>query len=195
MLLAEWLPSQVWYAGPPDPDLDRPVFFRFDDPAGEVGIETLFVRAENGPLLQVPLTYRAAPLEGYDRWLVGTTEHSVLGRRWVYDGCGDPVYADALANAIHTGGAQAEEMVDTDGVPIRRDPTMTVRGSGLSTTPWSVGSIVRVSDSDPTIIVTASVELTVIRNIDAAPGGGGEHLTGAWVGHAPVIVAYARPIG
>jgi len=34
----------------------------------------------------VPLTYRGAPLDGAEDALVGTTEHGVLGRRWVYDG-------------------------------------------------------------------------------------------------------------
>jgi hypothetical protein len=38
--------------------------YRFDDPAGEVGIETLLVRRGAGPVLQVPLTYRGAPLAG-----------------------------------------------------------------------------------------------------------------------------------
>ncbi|MGC4856177.1 maltokinase N-terminal cap-like domain-containing protein [Micromonospora sp. DT4] len=74
--------------------------YRFDDPAGEVGIETMLVAAADGPVHQVPLTYRAAPLDDVDEWLVGTTEHSALGRRWVYDGCADPVYAAAVQPAV-----------------------------------------------------------------------------------------------
>ena len=35
--------------------------------------------------LFVPLTYRGAPLAGGEADLVGTTEHSALGTRWVYD--------------------------------------------------------------------------------------------------------------
>ena len=35
--------------------------FRFDDPHGEVGIETFLVRAD-GEVVQVPLTYRSEPL-------------------------------------------------------------------------------------------------------------------------------------
>ncbi len=62
-----------------------------------MGVETLLVRVGEGPVLQVPLTYRGAPLPGGESALVGTMEHSVLGPRWVYDGTGDPVYVATLA--------------------------------------------------------------------------------------------------
>ena len=52
-LLTAWLPDRPWYRGAGDPV--RVTGFRFDDPDGEVGIETLLVRAGNGPLLQVPV--------------------------------------------------------------------------------------------------------------------------------------------
>ena len=81
----------------------------FDDPAGAVGIETMLVMAGSGPVYQVPLTYRDAALEHGDDWLVGIAEHSVLGRRWVYDACGDPVYAAVLTSAIFAGAGQAAE--------------------------------------------------------------------------------------
>src|SRR4051794_16111111 len=128
-LLTDWLPSRSWFpAGLP---LERVGSFRFDDPAGEVGGETLLVGTGDGTLLQVPLTYRNAPVDGLERHLVGTAEHSVLGRRWVYDGCADPVWAAALATAVLTGGTQAEELVETgDGDLAPRDPDVTVRGSG-----------------------------------------------------------------
>lgn len=114
-MLNGWLPARPWYRGPAAPDFQRVVSFRFDDPDGQVGVETLLVHADGGPILQVPLTYRGAPLDGLEPWLIGTSEHSVLGRRWVYDGCGDPVYVNALAQAIWTGGTQAEEFLDVDG--------------------------------------------------------------------------------
>ncbi|MDQ1651477.1 MAG: hypothetical protein QOI35_677, partial [Cryptosporangiaceae bacterium] len=87
-LLAAWLPGRRWFDGPAAA-IERVSSFRFDDPAGAVGIETILVRAGDRPVYQVPLTYRDAPLAGADRWLLGTTDHSVLGQRWVYDGCGD----------------------------------------------------------------------------------------------------------
>jgi hypothetical protein len=91
-LLAGWLPGRRWYREQSAADLVRVASYRFDDPAGVVGIETMLVMAGAGPIYQVPLTYRGAPLDGGDGWLLGTAEHSVLGRRWVYDACGDRLY-------------------------------------------------------------------------------------------------------
>jgi trehalose synthase-fused probable maltokinase len=99
-LLPVWMSRQRWYAAKGRlPALRKLWSWRLDDPAGQVGIETLVVVDESGPepvVYQVPLTYRAAPLEGGQAAFVGTTEHSVLGRRWVYDGPHDPVYAAQL---------------------------------------------------------------------------------------------------
>lgn len=188
-LLAGWLPGRSWFTGPAD--VERVAAYRFDDPAGEVGIETFLVRAGDGPVFQVPLTYRAAPLDGGDAWLIDTTEHSVLGRRWVYDGTGDPVYAAALAAAILHGTGQADEMVETDGGLERRDPTMEITSTGTSTGPApAVGAIRQVADGDPTVITTATAELSVRRLLDPATVGEPATLTGTWPGQAtPVPLA------
>ncbi|GAA3456012.1 hypothetical protein GCM10018962_78460 [Dactylosporangium matsuzakiense] len=129
-LLAAWLPAQPWYTGPAEPSLERVGAFRFDDPDGAVGLETLLVRAvDGGPVYVTPLTYRDAPLDGAA--LVGTTEHSVLGPRWVYDAETDPVYRTALLTAILTGGTEApEEITDEHGTRVPRTPLMSVRGTG-----------------------------------------------------------------
>jgi predicted trehalose synthase len=99
-LVEAWLGRQRWYAAKGSvPRVRRVWSWRLDDPAGQVGIETMLVldESETVPVLyQVPLTYRGAPLEGGDSALVGITEHSVLGRRWVYDAPHDPVYAAQL---------------------------------------------------------------------------------------------------
>ena len=96
-LLAVWLPRQPW--GSPEP-LVRLATFRFDDPDGEVGMETFLLRA--GELvLHVPLTYRGAPLEGGG--LVGKMEHSALGHRWVYDGPTDDEWASLDAEHAADG--------------------------------------------------------------------------------------------
>ncbi|GHJ44048.1 hypothetical protein Cs7R123_13900 [Catellatospora sp. TT07R-123] len=172
-LLAAWLPTRTWYEGPAEPVLERVAACRFDDPAGEVGIETMIVRAGDGPLLHVPLTYRGAPLDGAQRWLVGTTDHSVLGKRWVYDGCGDPVYVAALAHAVFTGGEQAPEFIEEDGRAVPRTPAMTVRGTGVAVAAPVVGEVATV-DADPTLIDAGAVELAVARVLDpaAAPDEG-----------------------
>src|SRR5690349_6499081 len=123
-LLSAWLPTRRWFQG--EGDVERVAGFRFDDPAGAVGMETMLVRSGDGPVHQVPLTYRAAPLTGAEDFLVGTAEHGTLGKRWVYDACGDPVYAAALARVILGGEGQAEEYFEDDGQRVYREPSMTI---------------------------------------------------------------------
>ncbi|MEV4351570.1 hypothetical protein AB0J83_44505 [Actinoplanes sp. NPDC049596] len=201
-LLAGWLPGREWAGGVGGRGLERVAAYRFDDPDGEVGVETLLVRAGEGPVLQVPLTYRGAPLDGGDAWLVGTCEHSVLGPRWVYDASGDPVYAAALVTAVLGGGGQAEEYFEVDG---RREPlplSMTiVSGGSEGADAPAAGPIERVEPGDPTIIVTETAEFTVVRRLpDAGVRGAGERprsgedsarggvaLRGSWEGQ-PVLV-------
>ena len=114
-LVESWMPQQRWYHGKGhDPVLRRVGGFRFEDPAGDVGVETLLLAdtaADPVVIYQVPLTYRSEPLEGAEPALLGTMEHSVLGRRWVYDGPHDPVYVEQLVDTIlrdrASDGAQA----------------------------------------------------------------------------------------
>ena len=44
--------------------------YRFDDPAGQVGVEGHLVRRA-GAVFHLPMTYRAAPREGADREFSG----------------------------------------------------------------------------------------------------------------------------
>jgi hypothetical protein len=188
-LLAEWLPGQSWFTG--DAELQRVGAYRFDDPAGEVGIETFLVSAGGDAVFQVPLTYRNTALPGKDDFLLGTTEHSVLGTRWVYDGCADPVCASTLATAILTGGAQAEEFFNRDGRHESRAPSATVKGSGAPGT--SVPDIVTVTCIDQgavTVVRAGTVELVVARVVGAAVEAT-QTLTGSWAGHGPVVLAGA----
>ncbi|MET0132671.1 MAG: hypothetical protein ABW215_03670 [Kibdelosporangium sp.] len=191
-LLTAWLPGRDWFTGPAGEVL-RVGAFRFDDPADAVGIETMLVRVGDGPVYQVPLTYREAPLAGGDEWLLGTTEHSVLGKRWIYDGVGDPVYAAALASAALGNTGQAEEFVQVDGRLERREPGMSIAGSvtGGAQVP-TVGAIRRVVEGDPTSVVTDTVELTVVRRIEARAELAGAVLTGVWPGQeTPLPLASA----
>jgi hypothetical protein len=194
-LLAAWLPDRPWFHGPTGADVERVAGYRFDDPAGAVGIETMLVRAGDGPVHQVPLTYRGAPLEGADGWLVGTTHHSVLGPRWVYDACGDPVYAAALAAAILGGTGQAEEFFEVDGERQVRPPSMSITSSGAGDVDVaSVGAPRRVVDGEPALIGTDTVELAVVRRPGAVHGRPGATLAGTWPGQpTPLPLAYATP--
>lgn len=122
-LLAGWLPGQPWFGGDGD-DLERVASYRFVDPDGEVGIDTLLVRSA-GVTYQVPLTYRAEPLDDDFAVLVGTIEHSDLGTRYCYDATTDPVYVAELIRVIH----EADNEADLS----RGEKTMTVAGSGITT--------------------------------------------------------------
>jgi hypothetical protein len=176
-LVEAWLPSRSWAEG-------RKVTgkvgeYRFDDPAGEVGVETILWRTDDDTVLQTPLTYRAAPLDGAEAYLVGTTDHSVLGQRWVYDGCGDPVWAAALVDAISTGGRQAQMFIEQDGRRVDVPPRVQVRGSGSDDSARQVTSIDRVVDEGAVTVVTAGdVEIAVARVV-GAPVGNGPHLSGS----------------
>jgi Maltokinase N-terminal cap domain len=118
-LLTEWLPSRPWYQGGAGlPSLTKAGGFRLDDPAWEVGIEFM-VAADGSTAYHVPLTYRGSPLAEIGDALIGTTEHGVLGPRWVYDGTRDPVLVRQLM-ALIQGEAepQAQSQSDTP------DPTV-----------------------------------------------------------------------
>jgi len=192
-MLRTWAPTQPWFVGD-DLGLEQIGAYRFDDPDDEVGMETFIVRAGEGPTLQIPVTYRGAELAGADEWLITTMEHSVLGRRWVYDACGDPVYAAALATTILGGGTQAAVEREADGVRTPVEPTVHVIGSGTSDDVGSVG-LVDVRDLDAaTLVVTSVADIELLRVVcDDSWAMGGKTLTGTWAGRTePVLLAVAR---
>jgi hypothetical protein len=187
-LLASWLPTRSWYAGPEAAAPVRVAAGRFDDPAGEVGIEIFLVRGgEGGPVLHVPLTYRGAPLEGAEAFLVGTTDHSVLGKRWVYDAVGDPVYATVVAAAIREGGHGAVEEFEVDGERVAREPDLKLAGSGAQTP--EPGPVTEIVDGEPAVLRAGAVTLSVNRvptvAVDPADAG---VLTACWEGQENAVV-------
>jgi hypothetical protein len=171
-LLRDWVSAQPWL-GDTDASTFEPVgAYRFDDPEGEVGLETHLLRAGDGKLFQVPVTYRGAALIGADTSLITTAQHSVLGKRWVYDACGDPVYARTLAATILTGGAQADLEVATETGTERHVSTTQVWGSGVSDatvqtvqTVQTVTSATYVNEVSRTLIVAGDLQLVVLRTI------------------------------
>jgi hypothetical protein len=155
-LLAGWLPRQPWYrATRRPPALSRAGGFRLDDPAGEVGIEFAFVTdgAEGeGTTYSVPMTYRGAPLAGADAGLLGTSEHGVLGRRWVYDAAYDPVALTQLLDFIR-GRADAQQQSESD------TPDPSVGRYWPSAGGLAAAAPLRVRNSEPGR-TTVAVELT-----------------------------------
>lgn len=141
-LMAAWLPGQSWFAGNAVPSLRVVGGFRLDDPDGEVGMEMILVLddAQETPVLyHVPLSYRGAPLEGAEDFLLGTSEHGVLGTRWIYDAAGDPVWR-AQVQALVAGDVQAQHQ----NVSNMLEPAVTVtQGAGESDVPGRIAAVLR----------------------------------------------------
>lgn len=141
-LIGPWLLNQPWFSGVGTPELENVGGFRLDDPAGEVGMEFIFVRDNASPahvVYHVPLTYRGAPLKGAESALLGTSEHGVLGTRWIYDAAADPVWHTAL-----TALAAGEVLAQHQKISNTLEPDVHVHSAPLeATTPdvpahWSI---------------------------------------------------------
>ena len=121
-LVTTYLDGLGWGGGP----VDLVGGYRYDDPDGKVGIEGLIAtRADDA--FHVPVTYRDAPLEGAEAYLIATMDHSVLGKRWVYDAAHDPVAVDAYLCALAGDQKQAELEVygpDEKLIEVRKPPVV-----------------------------------------------------------------------
>ncbi|WP_203569022.1 CG0192-related protein [Aestuariimicrobium ganziense] len=122
-LLAAWLPTQPWFDGDAA-DLASVGTFRFVDPDGDVGVETHLVSA-GGKVYHVPVTYRGEELK--DGVLVGEMDHSLLGKRYVYDATSDPVYVAELTRVIREGDTEADVVREGELLP----KTIRAEGSGI----------------------------------------------------------------
>ena len=190
-LLQAWVPHQPWLAGADASSLTKLGSYRFDDPEGEVGMETHLLGTADGKVLQVPLTYRGAPRKGAAGSLVTTMTHTTLGDRWIYDGCHDPAYVAALVAVILTGGREADLYAATDAGLVLEPATTHVRGSG-SLASDSVPALTKpvVSHNGTTTTIDAGVRLTLPRVIIATAPTVNAALTGTWPGQeAPVVLA------
>ncbi len=126
----------------------------------------------------VPMTYRGAALEGADGGLIGTAEHGVLGRRWIYDGMGDPVLVGQLVALIHgQEQPQMQSVSDTpdpavDCMPVVSGTSLTVKsvvaGNGPLGTELQVGTV--SGDDSP----GGQLVITVNRVLEAG-GVGPDH--------------------
>lgn len=186
-LLAEWMPKQPWFAGG---ELALLGSFRIDDPTGEVGIEGMILSAD-GRTYHVPMTYRAAPLEGGR--LIGTMVHGVLGDRWAYDATSDPVYAAVLAETILTGARQADLLRDNGTTTEPVEPNVTVKGSGVQGAEVEPIELIGSHSTDEgTLIETSGPNFVVIHDLEAGAKTMGDHrLTGSW-GDVTALLAVAR---
>lgn len=175
--LAEgWVPTRRWGAG--RTVVEKIAEYRIDDPAGEVGVETILWRLDDGSICQVPFTYRGSPLDGADAHLIGTMEHSVLGRRWIYDGCGDPVWAAGLVHSIRSGGSQSQMVVEVDGQQVDVPPRMRVHGTGSETLGPSPVVLGHAVDDAASTTMLADGRPLVLKRILTPGDAEGEALVG-----------------
>lgn len=177
-LLTAWLPTRPWYVGPTRPSLVKSGGFRLDDPRGEVGIEFMVVTDTSGaepvPYF-VPLTYRGAALDGAEDAFVGMTTHGVLGKRWVYDGCHDPVLVAQLF-ALLDGRVepQAQSVSDTP------DATITHSGAGAAPGVAAAGATDGPTGTDLTARAVTLHVNRVLHPAADAPESAKGHVSGPW---------------
>ncbi|WP_426561662.1 1,4-alpha-glucan branching protein GlgB [Angustibacter sp. McL0619] len=160
-LLPPWVSTQRWYAGKGrTPQLRRIGGLRWQDPAGQVGIETWLLADTVGDrtvVYQVPLTYRDEPVPGLEHALVGVSEHSTLGTRYVYDGPHDPAFVQAALDLV-----LRESTVVSDG------PAGTGEGTGYrqpDVTAPAVGHLV-----DSRVLGAEQSNTSVVLQMAAADG-------------------------
>lgn len=188
-LLQAWVPHQPWAGDADTSTLTRLGSYRFDDPEGEVGMETHLLKTADGKVLQVPLTYRGAGRAAAGQSLITTMTHTTLGDRWIYDARHDPVYATALAAVILTGGCEADLFMATDAGLVQEVNTTHVRGSGSS-------PVADVPDLSTSVVIsegtTTRIEAGIALTLLHMPtnGEGGLTLTGTWPGQdTPLLLA------
>jgi len=194
-LLYRWLPQQRWYpAKGRGVSLTRVGGYTLVDAGTAVHIEVLLLALDSGDQLdvvQVPLTYRSAPLEGSPQGLVGQVEHEQLGHRWVYDGPHDPAFVAAwLAligdeREVGEGRTRVEGVLAPGGV-VDRSATGRVLSGEQSNTSIIVGEgpdalMVKlfrvVADGDnPDVEVTAALSTAGVGSVPTVAGW----VVGSW---------------
>ena len=213
-LVGPWLTKQPWFVRAPStgraPDHGTPVLsrgggFRLDDPGGAVGIEFMVIADESAvdpadesagqPVFYlVPVTYRGAPLAGAEHALIGTTEHGVLGRRWVYDGVHDLVLVSQLLALVQNlVRAQAQNVSDTVDEKVIARAGLPGRLDALRATATDAGdgTVLAVDADEPSASRTRQISLRIARLLrpnddltDPDPDIG--YISGVWHTHGGV---------
>ena len=144
-LLRPWLAEQSWFTDDPA-TAERVAFFRFVDPDGEVGLDSMLIAAGDN-VYYVPVTYRSEPLA--EGTLIGMLEHGALGTRYCYDAPTDPVFAIELARVIRESDSGSDMLnIETQEMI---DGGITVQGTGVSVVSNTAGQLrlVRLLDGQP----------------------------------------------
>lgn len=106
--------------------------YRFVDPDGQVGIESLIGFDLDRRLVQMPVTYRSAEFDA--EHTLTTMDHSVLGTRYVSNAMGDPVAVREYIRVILEADNGAQR---SDG----KVSVLDVRGSGNREEKLTLGEV------------------------------------------------------
>ncbi|QDP96753.1 hypothetical protein FOE78_13300 [Microlunatus elymi] len=191
-VLRGWLDRQPWGGSG---EIEQVAGYRFDNPAGEVGVEG-FVLRRGDRLLHAVLTYRGEPQRD-GQGLIATMQHSVLGRRWVYDAATDPVALGCFLRAVRGEQDQAAlELWDGDRRTGLREQTLRLLaqdGSGPDTPDGYDGPDRQdeFANPDASTVVRVAIdggELRIARVL-GIPVDGSRRLTARWDGGSAVLAA------
>jgi hypothetical protein len=180
-LLSEWVTGPANVVDAAAAQIELIGAYRFDDPAGEVGIESHVLTGPNDSILHVPVVYRGSPEDALAESLIGTLDHSVLGPRWVYDGCADVIYVRELLRCILAEGTQVPLMVETADGPVERAPSVTVVGHATAdaVVPTIESAAIERVDAD-TYIHVAGHTAVVHHRPTADSAAEAAYLQGSW---------------
>lgn len=163
--LESWLDRQSWGGSG---EIEILGSYRFDDPEGRVGVESFLIRRAKA-VLHIPVTYRDAPLEAVAAELVDTVDHSVLGKRWIYDATTDPVGLACFTRALAGDQQQATMEIYENGEFLGvREPAVRVRRDA----------------GDPAAAGEPRVARVLDRSLDGA-----ERLIASWTDGEAVVAA------
>lgn len=186
-IFGAWLTTQTWSPGELTGTIGS---YRFDDPAGKVGIECVLLEVGES-VVHLPVSYREAPLDGAEDFLMATSEHSALGTRYVYDACADPVAVQALLAAALTGATQEPmDVYDQGRLVERRETAVTAVGTGSwarNVVPHFDGVTIR-SHGAESRVDAGSFVVVVKRVVDGSDADGTESIQVAWPGGSGALV-------
>lgn len=140
--------------------------------------------------MQIPLTYRDGPVDGLEDALITEMEHSVLGKRWVYDGLRDPRLIVMLAAVAMTGQGEALGMAVYDGRWFIAPSNVRIHGGGWTHERVPVDGFELMTDEAAgSVLRNDRFELTLFRRPMPAPRSP-MGLTATWDGQRdPILLA------
>ncbi len=196
-LLREWLPLQRWFpVKSADFVLEQAGSLGLEDPDGQAQLEVYLLavtsRTAEGTsrtdVVQVPLSYRSAPLAGRERALIGEIAATDPGAVWVYDAVHDPAFVSVWLELIRTEGHSATGLATGHRSPSNyRLPT--ANGVVKVLTGEQSNSSVIVDDGESAAIVKFFRVLSEGKNPEVEVGAA---LTAAGTSEVPATLGWVQ---